>query len=240
MEIKTEYQRCFKHDPSLTQNYKELLCLRNKRKNFNHHHTPITWDSSDYEEENETVCIAEKKSKINSIHDIDQNVVITRSLSRSRIPSTPLKEISTQTKVISTRNIGTQSPSKSIRKTRLSKDKSDFTFKPIKRKIALPKKSTPKIKKSRSCLIQKAPIIAYGWADNTSIQEKKTFNVRAPATQVRSTALQAEKIRELRKKTKLTKKERLAQEKLKREAVIDSLTNFNQWQTEYQKQFCKL
>lgn len=83
------------------------------------------------------------------------------------------------------------------------------------------------------------PIIAYEWAANTSLQKKRTFNVKAPSSAVRQSALRAAKQRELQKHIRLDRKQRLSEEKCKNRALIDSLTNFNEWQTEYQKQFCK-
>lgn len=258
IQHKSEYQRKFQHDPASATHYKEMLKLRQQRRSINHYHTPITWPENLYE--NSDKENKDSKTKTNEIVERNsekQSTPIEKSIrSTSYLVKSPLKDTYTQTNgLLEKRDIGVQSPSKIIEKRSIGiqspeqserrrskrlylanlKNTSVEDTKVKKRKlIKMPRTS----KASKSTVVQKAPIIAYGWADKSSIEKKKTYNVRAPSSQVKKTALQAANMRELNKKSKKDRKKRLEEEKLKREALINSVTNFNQWQTEYQKQFC--
>ena len=258
IQHESEYQRKFQHDPTSATHYKEMLKLRRQRRSINHYHTPITWPENLHEHsDKENESSKTKRNEIIEGNGGKQSTPIEKSVrSTSCILKSPFKDNYTQTNgLVDKRDIGVQSPSKIIEKRSIGiqspdrserrrskrlylancKNMSDENTKVKKRKlIKMPSTS----KSSKSTVIQKAPIIAYGWADKSSIEKKKTYNVRAPSSQVKKTALQAANMREVNKKSKKDRKKRLEEEKLEREALINSITNFNQWQTEYQKQFC--
>ncbi|XP_057300628.1 centriole, cilia and spindle-associated protein-like [Hydractinia symbiolongicarpus] len=214
MNLKSEYQRTYTafKDGSANKNYKELLQDRKKRKSNELRHTPLIWLDSDSSDEEPAVKTPKRNTGVKEK---------TKKKEPEHVgPTSPCSNKSVQTDgIICKKDVGVQSPCRhSMRKvSKRSKDKL----------------------KMKTLIRHEKPIIAYGWADMTSIQKKRTFNVKAPHDDVRQSALTAAKIREKNIKTKLTKKERLLKEKLKKKVLVDSLTDFDQWQTEYQKQFCK-
>lgn len=219
MALQSEYRQkyCESNEDSRKENYKEMLRFRNKRKSYELRHTPIIWldqegnVNDDYESE-----------------DSDENVVKEKLESplpikkQTPVPLHQCKGVQVNG-LIEKVDVGVQSPSRT-----------NLNMKPSE------KKSSRNSARSRlkPCVSHEKPIIAYGWADNTSLQKKRTFNVKAPTTAVRQSALRAAKQREIQKHIRLDRKQRLSEEKLKNQALIDSLTNFTGWQTEYQRQFC--
>ena len=212
----SEYQRQFLKDTDGTakENYQAMLTFRRNRKSYEFRHTPIIWLDQNVVAEQEE---AERNEKIKICHK--ERKARCKSL-KTLDDKSPTKDKSVQVQPIQS-DVAVQTPTK----LRRSKRKSS----PLKNS---PKKKIPFTKHS-------APIIAYGWADTSSMQSKRTFNVKAPCGEVRQSALSAAKQREKQKKLQQSKKERMIAEKLKKQAVVDSLTNFQQWQTEYQRQFCK-
>lgn len=161
---------------------------------------------------------ADVSSDENTILENKTNIINTTSdIDNSIVSLSTSKSVQTTPASVTRKDVASQSPERCTRKS-------------------------PRVLKKilkNSVINHEKPIISYGWADKTSNWKKRTFNVKAPSAEVRQSALRAAKQRDNNLKKRLTKKERLQNEKLKKEALLDSLTNFNEWQTEYQKQFCK-
>jgi len=245
----SEYKRQFVGDKDGTfrENYLNMVQMRNQRKSHEKSHTPIIWldDDNDHDDREDKKKRNNRKLCLNKNMEVDtttkcciddENIqpqsppVSTMKTSKSVLNGSEesfdkeniTRSLSVQTCIeTKTRDVGVQSP----RHQRAWNKQSIVTRKPLK---------------AKKSVIQEKPFISYyGWADKTSIQKKKTYNVKAPLSDVRLTALRAAKRREERISHMVTQKERLNQEKVQTQAVIDSLTNFDHWQTEYQIEFCK-
>lgn len=234
-ESLTEYQRQFIGDINGTfeETYRSMLRARNKRKSNERSHTPLIWVEIDGHKEQE-------KEKTNSRIEVLENSsppvvpLLDKSFSIPSTTVTSMIDKSEETKIeengskrsqsVQTnfesekRNVGIQSPCR-------------------QRPWNRPKSFKKALKLKKPSVIQEKPIILYGWADNTSLQKKKTYNVKAPVLDVQPTALSAARRREEKIRTITSRKEKLNQEKIKTQVLIDSLTNFGQWQTEYQTEF---
>ena len=220
MSFKTEYQLHFGGDDDKVskENYLSRLNFRKNRISHEKRHTPLIWfDLEDNIEANKTITeINNNETEV--ISSVNDNLTKTSEdvpVNINKCADVKNEEVNTD--IIMTRDIGTQSPSK-LKVTIANKK----VLKPVNRKIQI---------------AHDKPIIAYGWADRTSLQAKKTFNVKAPKTEVRSSALRAANQRDVLRKKRLSGREKLRKEKLKQQEVIDALTNFSQWETEYKHQF---
>ena len=252
MKLRSEYQKQFQHDPTSVAKYTEMLQLRQQRKVYNQYHTPITWanTSDDEQGEGNTKPI---------VSNILSSQCKTNVVSNIPPPKSPLKDNFSQTNVVEKKDIGVQSPNKKMNRgnfgvnfsininkqkrttpVQLSQNKT-YLNKDRDRRSSIAKNPTTqkKSKNLKSCIIQKAPFILYGWADKSSLQEKLTYNVKAPTSHIKKTALQAARLRELNNIMKLNKKQMVEVEKLKKEPLTNLYTKFNHWQTEYQREFCK-
>ena len=231
-DSRTEYQRQFIGDQNGTfrDNYRSMLKERNMRKCHERSHTPLTWIEENQKELSplvvnkpqhsvpildESFAISETPEIVNSSNDDSME----KNQEKENEPQVKGSHQSVQTHSDSgKRDVGVQSPCR-------------------QRPWSRPKSYRKPLKLKQPSVIQEKPIILYGWADNTSLQKKKTYNVKAPVYDVKATALRAARRREERVHTLTTRKEKLGQEKLKTQVLIDSLTNFDKWQTEYQKEF---
>ena len=232
-DSRTEYQRQFIGDQNGTyqENYRSMLQDRNKRILHERSHTPLTWVELDKQEE---------KSKSQVVNKSQPDVpVLSNSFS---MPSPEILNIivnDSMEKEKEKENENDQVKRSQSVQTYFESGKRDVGIQSScrHRPWSRPKSYRKPLKLKQPSVIQEKPIILYGWADKTSLQKKKTFNVKAPAFDVKPTALRAARRREEQFRTLTTRKEKLGQEKLKTQALIDSLTNFEQWQTEYQKEF---
>ena len=233
----SEYKRQFVGDKDGTfrENYLSMVQMRNQRKSYERSHTPIIWlddirdDDKEEKKRNNSMEIDTTNTKCINKENIQTplpvpNIKTSQSVSNIADESMDKENItrsqSVQTCIeLKTRDVGVQSP----RHQRAWNKQCIVTRNPLKAKV-----------------IQEKPFISYyGWADKSSIQKKKTYNVKAPLGDVKMSALRAAKRRDEQIRHMVTKKEKLSQEKVKTQAVIDSLTDFDQWQTEYQIKFCK-
>ena len=222
MPPKSEYCRKFVADnQEMKENYNLLLNFRKKRKSHEFRHTSIAWDDSDDDEDDDK--IKQKKLKVEP-----------KKGSKSKIgQDSVIKDTVTDLDKDATFEVS-DNDGKEINKAVKKKVALDVPTRKSKRKSSSPRKD----KRKPMSLSSRAPLLAYGWADKNSIAAKRTFNMLAPADQVFDSALTAAKQRDARRKSRQTLKEKLEQEQLKRQTLIEELTNFDMWQTEYKKSFC--
>lgn len=234
-DSRTEYQRQFigNQNGSFQETYRSMVKDRNQRKCHERSHTPLTWLDNTQEEKLPPSPIVNKSQ--HNVPMLDESFAIT------------------ETPELVNSSIGDDLKEKNKEKendpqVKRSHQSVQTHFEPVKRDIGIqspcrqrpwsrPKSYRKPLKLKQPSVIQEKPIILYGWADKTSLQKKKTYNVKAPVYDVKPTALRAARRREEHVRTLKTRKEKLGQEKLKTQALIDSLTHFDKWQTEYQKEF---
>lgn len=219
MPLKTEYQLHYGTDKEEdeNENYLTRLSFRKDRMSSERRHTPLIWiDLEEYHKEKKQVDVllnADPDPKLES--SIKETEHIAVSVERENdtvfIEKKVVKEIPSAEK---------EQPLETM--CILKKEKKKSVLKPLNKKIMIE---------------HDKPIIAYGWADKTSLDAKKTFNIKAPKTEVRMSALRAATQRDLQRRKRLTSKEKIQKEKSKHQEIIDHLTNFNQWETEYKRQF---
>lgn len=242
--LQSEYQQQFIGDSNGTfrENYRNMLRERSRRISIERSHTPFTWFDI-----NQNV----REDKHSSVI-IDDSIIVR---SKSAVPIVE-KYKSQSTSPMSTSSHSSDDEesykenmfqrSQSVQ-TNFDMEKHDIEVQTpvrhrpwLKPKPSVRKKSATKrpIDK-KSVFVHERPLIAYGRGDKSSLVNKKTYNVKAPLTSVKPTAFLAAKRRDEHLRKTTTKKERASQEKLKTQALIESLTGFEQWQTVYQKEFCR-
>jgi len=225
MPLRTEYQLHYgaSKEEDEKENYSTRLSFRKDRMLSEKRHTPLIWiDLEDDSVANKIVDIDIHNDVTitdeSPIEALDNVVVVSVDDKTSANDNKKIVEEIVPQQIYSTEDTVTKLQIKCKSKD----DKRKAVLKPVNRK---------------SVIEHDKPIIAYGWADNTSLHAKKTFNIKAPKTEVRISALRAATHRDVQRKKRLTIKEKIEKEKLKQQDIIDTLTNFNQWETEYKRQF---
>ena len=227
MAFQSEYQQQYVRgkDGIAEAAYTDRLRFRKTRKTCEMRHTPIVWlDNSDIYTTMDSKSLVEKQDVSFDKSPVDSFKIITPILDDEKIT---LKTVGTQTPI--------KTPHRRSKRKSVALDNLDLNESSSKQKKSLKQK-----KKSKAVISNhKKPIIQYGWNDQSSIVAKKTFNINAPSSEVKQSALSFAKIRETRRKLQLTREEKIEREKKKNQVLIDSLTQFDHWQTEYQRQYNK-
>ena len=217
----TEYRLHFgsdKHQVS-KENYLNRLSFRKDRSSHEQRHTPLIW--------------------------VEEDNTLTMDTSIEK-PHEPATEVLTVTGGDVTHDVVTDQDTVVVETPlEVSNNDKENEVVPIKDEGKPPTNGKKKMDKRRVLksvnrkkpLEHTKPIIAYGWADKDSIQAKRTFNVLAPKAEVRNSALRAANLRDVAKKARVSSREKLRKEKERQQEVIDALTDFSQWETEYRRQF---
>ena len=243
--LQSEYQQQFigDKDGTVRENYRTMLRERSRRISIERSHTPFTWMdmNQNSKEDKRTTSILLDDSIIarsqSAVPDVgkykSQSTSPMSTSSQSSSDEESYKENMFQRSQSVQTNFDTEK--RDIEVQTPGRDRPWLKPKFTGRKKSATKRPIDK----KSGFVHERPLIAYGRGDKSSLVNKKTYNVKAPLTSVKPSAFLAAKRREEQLRKTTTKKERVSQEKLKTQSLIESLTGFEHWQTVYQKEFCR-